>query len=304
MLKPTLAVLGLTTLLYNPLANAGENPLQQSSAKDISAKNITAVTEIKNDDSESKDKIKTYHVYDDIDMISKINIIYEKPRIVIKTVTPVLSSDAGDVSNVQFFNDAVSEVVSQEIDAYKARVQANSNAFKGMKKYSNKLNIDFDSSAIDSGESHTLSIRFNVQGFIAGTQKPYHYHRSFNYDLDNNKVLTLNDLFESNKDYLTVISYLSNQYLSRRLSDKYRVNQGTSPMPQNFKNWNIKPYGLYFTFDESQVAPPVYGAQSVLIPYPALSGLIPSDSPIAGCLKHHKRCIRDNLLTGGFIDEV
>ncbi|MCW5582533.1 MAG: DUF3298 domain-containing protein [Gammaproteobacteria bacterium] len=68
--------------------------------------------------------------------------------------------------------------------------------------------------------------------------------------------------------------------------------------------WNIKPNGLLITFETGKVAPYIYGPQTVLVPYSALMDVIPPESPIADCITHRSRCLSNNLLTGGFIDEA
>jgi hypothetical protein len=133
---------------------------------------------------------------------------------------------------------------------------------------------------------------------------PYHHHFVLNYDLNNNEKINLDDLFSPDADYLPVLSSYTSSVLNRRLRDKQMIADGTAPKPENFKNWNIKPNGLLFTFDEYQVAPYVNGAQTVLVPYSILKKMIDPDSLIANCVTNKKRCSRSNVLTGGFIDEA
>lgn len=290
---------------------AAQIPIPDKTAKEtttseIVAKNSTQETSVNDKEAQSKEKVKIYHVYDDIDLVAKIDFRYEKPKIIIKLVTPYLSSDVNDEANVQAFNEAVAEIVNDEADKFKLRVEENADFQKKLakKNIANKLYIDFDTAAVDSGKNHIISIRFSVLGTITGMAHPYHHHRVLNFDLDNNTILELNDLFTPTKNYYNVLSYYANQTLARRLKDHTMIQRGTAPTAENFQNWNIKPYGLLITFDEAQVAPYAEGDQTVLIPYKKLRDIIPPESPLAACLKHHRRCLTDNLLTGGFIDEI
>lgn len=292
-------------------ANAEQKPIPDKTTKEtttseIVAKNNTQETAVNDKEPQSKEKVKIYHVYDDIDLVAKIDFQYEKPKIVIKLVTPYLSSDVGDEENVLAFNQAVADIVNDEADKFKLRVEENAAFQKKLakKNISNKLFVDFDTAAIDSGKNHIISIRFSIQGTITGMAHPYHHHRVLNFDLDNNTILEMSDLFNTNKNYYTVLSYYANQTLSRRLKDRSMIQRGTAPTAENFQNWNIKPYGLLITFDEAQVAPYTEGDQTVLIPYNKLRDVIAQNSPLAACMKHRRRCLTDNLLTGGFIDEI
>ena len=62
--------------------------------------------------------------------------------------------------------------------------------------------------------------------------------------------------------------------------------------------------GLFFTFDAGQVAPRVFGAQTVMVPYKIMTGLLSRDTVIANCVNRKARCLTSHLLTGGFLDEA
>jgi hypothetical protein len=280
--------------------------IKNTAANEITAQSDSQVTTVKDKEAPNKDKIKVYHVYDDIDLVSKIDFQYPAARLAIKTVSPLLSSDVNDESNVQYFNQAVQDLLTEESDKFKQKVAEYASSQKNLprKSISNKLFIDFDTAAIDSGKNHIVSIRFSVTGYITGMDTPYNYHRVLNFDLDNNQAIEMNELFVPDSNYLAVLSAYCQKSLSRRLSNKDMILQGAAPTEENYKNWNIKPYGLLITFDQGQVAPNIEGAQTVLVSYSKLKSVIASDSPLSACLKHRRRCLVDNLLTGGFIDEI
>lgn len=257
------------------------------------------------DDSTGRDDTKVYHVYDDVELVSTHKIQYDKPRIVVKSVYPQLQSDTIKDS-VETFNQLVIDLAQDKISEFKAQVIANQEAQQNLPAYQrrNDLYLDYDSSFIQSGKNPIISIRFSDQGYIAGMAHPYHHHFVLNYDLNNNEKINLDDLFSPDADYLPVLSSYTSSVLNRRLRDKQMIADGTAPKPENFKNWNIKPNGLLFTFDEYQVAPYVNGAQTVLVPYSILKKMIDPDSLIANCVTNKKRCSRSNVLTGGFIDEA
>lgn len=258
------------------------------------------------DDSTPTKKLQQiFPIYGDVNLLPTTRILYDKPRIITKIVYPKIESVTQD-DNINQFNDAVTELTNGLADEYKKQVADLKDVQASLPKSElhNNLTIDFDSSTINANEAPIISIRFSAQGYIAGNAHPYHTYRVLNYDLDGGERIELTDLFKADSNYLEVLSEYSRSVLSRKLSDKNMINEGTEPKPENFQNWNIKPYGLMITFNEYQVAPYVNGPQTVLIPFSAIKGMLASDTALANCLKHQKRCFRNRLLTGGFIDEA
>jgi hypothetical protein len=246
-----------------------------------------------------------FHIYGDVNLLPTTRISYDKPRVVIKIVYPKIDSETQD-DNIDDFNSVVKDLTDELAADYKKQVADLKDVQASMSKSElhNNLTIDFDSSTVNANEAPIISVRFSAQGYVAGMVHPFHTYRVVNYDLDGGEQLELSDLFKADSNYLEVLSEYSRHVLSRKLADKKMVLEGTEPKPENFKNWNIKPYGLMLTFDEYQVAPYVNGPQTVLIPYSAIKGILAPGTALADCLKHQKRCFRNRLLTGGFIDEA
>src|SRR3990167_2444101 len=251
------------------------------------------------DDMHEKEQI--YHIYEDINMIPTTNFAYSKPKITIKTTTPLLESQSLDI-NVDDFNQHVQQLIKEEVADFKDQVALNQPYQQFGTKQQNNLYIDFDTSVLNIHHHPMISIRFNVQGYVAGTSHPYHRHRVLNYDLSQGKTIELADLFNPTSNYVNLLSDYSSNLLLKRLPDKQKVIEGTGPALENYKNWNINPSGLLITFDESKVAPLAYGSQTVLIPYTLLKPIISVNSPIAACVKYRKKRSQNNILTGGFMD--
>ena len=256
-------------------------------------------------DNDNTDKKQIYHLSGDVNLVPTVKVEYGKPRIVIKEVYPVIESETQD-DNIDNFNQLIDSMLKEDIARFTQEVKDNQSAQATLEKSAikNDLTIDFDTSIVNTGKNPIISIRFTMQTYIAGMAHPAHYHRVLNYDLYNGHQLTLTDLFQPNSDYLTILSDYTKNVLSKRLKDKEMIAVGTAPKEENFKNWNINPHGLLITFDEAKVAPYVYGTQSVLVPYSILKSVMLPKSAISNCLLHRKRCLQNNLLTGGFIDEA
>lgn len=254
-------------------------------------------------DNAKAQTIKAVTLFSDISLYTDQKIQYGKPRIVVKAVIPQLQSES-DNPVVSAFNDEVDEVLQNAVAEFQKRVDTAQTYQASLARSSvkNDLILDYDSSYITSGSVHILSIRFTMQGVVTGMAHPYRYHRVLNFNLDNGDIIELNDLFKTDSNYLSTLSTLATESLTKRAFAKSFIAEGAAPNADNYANWNLKPNGIMITFEEAQVAPYAHGTQSVLIPYSALENVIADDSVIEGCVKHSKKCSRSNLLTGGFID--
>lgn len=256
------------------------------------------------DDDKGLEDNMTFHVYDDVDLVSTLKFEYGKPRIVIKSVYPQLASETSR-EGVDTFNDLSLQIVKDEISQYRSLVKENAAQQNKMDKKSitNNLYIDYNTSYLKPGSDHIISIRFSVQGMISGKKHPFHEYIAFNYNLDKNQKIELADLFLPNSNYLELLSQHVYGVLQKSLRNQYRMS-GAAPRTENYATFNIKPNGILITFNEGQIAPSAFGAQTILVPYSVLREVISPDSSLADCISHPTKCMRHNLLTGGFIDEA
>lgn len=206
------------------------------------------------------------------------------------TISAVYPAITGkDISPAaQKFNHAIDAMVKEEVDQFKKYVKADVPHMKTLPEAvrKNTLTIDYDYYIVKSNKIPVVSIRLNVEGLQAGRAHPYHKYRVLTIDLNNKgKILALNDLFKPGIKYLQAIAKYCKQQLSAKLKDKWMIDQGTVAKPANYKNWNMQSDSLLITFDEYQVAPYVYGAQEVEIPYKKLANILAPNSAAAACLK-------------------
>lgn len=214
------------------------------------------------------------------DMKYVVDLSY--PEITGDTITPAAEK----------FNQAVNTIVNTEVEQFKKYVKADAPHMKMLPEsvQHNTLNIEFNSHVIKANKKTLISIRFNTEGYQAGRAHPYHMHSVLNYDLDNAKVLTLNDLFKPQSNYLKIFATESRQQLKTKIKDDTgmlakEIAEGTAPQPKNYKNWNLQANGILITFEEYQVAPYVYGPQEVVISYDALKKFIAVKGPVVDCVK-------------------
>jgi hypothetical protein len=201
------------------------------------------------------------------EVISETN---SAPLYTLHAETPVLQSS--DDPRVTHFNAAVAALVQEEVAAFKQAAPEALDTPEG-----SSFDLSF---AIISPPGDLVSLQFRITGYSAGAAHPYHYTRTFNYQLSTGQELTLAQLFLPGADYLKVIADYCRAELQQRLGDDFFVD-GADPKPENYQNWNLSSEGLIITFDEYQVAPYAAGPQTVTIPYATLEGVVDPQGPVA-----------------------
>lgn len=153
------------------------------------------------------------------------------------------------------------------------------------------MKVDYDVDIVKPKSGTIVSVRLTFEGMQAGRAHPYHNNRVVNFDLQTGKIISLNDLFKKNSNFLKLFAAYASKTLNQKLKqDNWMVQQGTKADVKNFKNWNLQADSILITFDEYQVAPYVYGAQEVEVPYSELKRVLSAKAPIADCAKDPKSC--------------
>lgn len=135
-------------------------------------------------------------------------------------------------------------------------------------------------------QSNPLYISFvlKVSGFSGGAHG-YETNNSFNYDVENQKVINLSDLFPNDPQYLNYLSLGSRMYLENKFAaeadansdensdpkalEEYAKNMismvesGTEPKEENFSVFTFTPGKVKIYFAQYQVGPYVEGMPEV-----------------------------------------
>lgn len=200
------------------------------------------------------------------------------PNYTITAQTPRLagSNDA----RVKSFNEKVHKLVQGEIQYFRENILAQ------MPVTPITTGSYFDvQHALVFQHADIWAFKFNFTGYADGAAQPYHYSMTVNYDLEQDRKLSLDDLFLPDSNYLQAISSYSIAELSKRGIGFYGgFEKGAEPSADNYRNWNITQNGLMITFDEYQVAPYTAGAQIVTIPYSELNPIIKKQGALASLL--------------------
>ncbi len=197
----------------------------------------------------------------------------QSPAYKITVQTPALTGSTDP--RVVAFNDRVTGLIKDEIAGFMKFVPE-------MRVSSASPGSYFDIRyKLLSPPGNVFSLKFEMEGYIAGAAHPEHTSRSINYDLEEGRELALSDLFLPDSKYLETLSKYCVAELTKRQVGDGTFAHGADPTPDNYRNWNIAPDGLLITFDEYQVAAYAYGPQIVIVPYSVLKSMINPGGPLA-----------------------
>jgi hypothetical protein len=252
--------------------NQEEFPFLQSGCLDLEPSSIalvnprTLAAKIGNEillfERDSSISVNGITVFTDFVSDSNIRPLYEMHAQVPRLDHP----DAGN------FNKIVRSIVDLEMSNFKKNFD-DWNIPTEMANRSSFMWIGYDVPLLTP---EIISIRYQVDYYMAGAAHPNHYFKVLNYDLSKDKEILFTDLFRNPKAALIFLSKSSKVSLSK--PDFPLFEEGLLPKPENFKNWNLTKDHLRLSFDPYDVAPYAAGAQEVLIPYTDIRDLIKQDT--------------------------
>ncbi|MCC6802071.1 MAG: DUF3298 and DUF4163 domain-containing protein [Anaerolineae bacterium] len=104
--------------------------------------------------------------------------------------------------------------------------------------------------------------------------------QTYTFDLANQNVIHLDDLFTNTGDALALIAPLVTDDLTEKLGDMLDAGwlaQGSGTDPQNYQTFSLTPDSIIFYFQQYQVAAYAAGIQQVTIPLSALGSVLAPD---------------------------
>lgn len=183
---------------------------------------------------------------------------------------------------LQTLNQEIIKQINKTVKQFKANIEKNQKPIADLplNEDSNTLTITYK---IVSHSSHVISLLFTIDTFFYGAAHPNSSFIAINFALSPPHLLTLKNLFKHNADYLTKFEKYARPVLTKQLNKDANAApgeqiepypEGLKPVPSNYAIWNIAPEGLLLTFPAYQVAPYVFGAQHVVIPYSDLKSML------------------------------
>ncbi len=123
-----------------------------------------------------------------------------------------------------------------------------------------------------------ISFKFTISDYTGGAH-PNTFYSTLALDLEQNRMLTLDDLFQPGGDPLATIAPLVMADLERQLTEMGAlegnwIEDGTGMNAANYQAWAIDANSLYFFFSPYQIAAYAVGGFTVQIPLTDLSGIL------------------------------
>ncbi len=204
--------------------------------------------------------------------VIQLNDSNDDDRYILSAAYPAIQNQDAAVN----FNTAIEKIAQDEVQTF--RIEAAVAAESAEEGTGSMLQIDY---AVVFNQHGLFSMYLHKVSIIEGWQRPGEVNIPFNYDLKNNRSLTLADLFNEKAEYLAFLSEYCTADLKTRFKEVLNTEQGLAPTVENFTNWNLTPGGIEFTFNNFQLGlNNATGDQSVLVPYSALKSLIQSNGPL------------------------
>lgn len=169
------------------------------------------------------------------------------------------------------FNYESSRLVKTEVEYFRRSIEA----IPPGRPHS--ITITYKTGVVDS---RVISVAFAVNE-SSGEGRPALYTQMLNYDLKEQRILELSDLFRPNSNYLRSISDYCIRTLRNKVSDYEALRRGAEPSETNYLGWVITRTGIQITFDNYQVASSAEGPQTVLVPYSILKPYVRPGSAIS-----------------------
>jgi hypothetical protein len=188
---------------------------------------------------------------------------------------PVSSGHVNSAS----FNNLVTKLFSQPIDEFVAQ---SIDDYKEYKNEADKLEESaFGFELIGTArvlKDKYVSLIISKGYYVFYTAHPAHIMNTLLYDLDNQKVLELSDVFMDTNKALSYISVQSREQVINNLNETGNPDSldesGLEPQEANFSRYTIDENGMTFIFNEYQVAPYSAGPQDAVLTWQELRPLL------------------------------
>jgi hypothetical protein len=175
----------------------------------------------------------------------------------------------------EFVTSGIADFKREANDNYQARLETAGDDFRNEFENGGAYTYEIKTEIIQSNDTY-ISFLIHINGFSGGAHG-YATTSSFNYNVKNKSEITLAQLFPDDQNYLKAISNESRRQLEPKLAQageqktldentKSMMLDGTDPKNEmNFQVFTFTKDTVTIYFGQYQVAPYVYGEQSVEI---------------------------------------
>jgi Protein of unknown function (DUF3298) len=223
----------------------------------------------------------------------KNETIYERnnlPRYNIRINYPQILAPA--TNGEKNFNHLVKATAIEKAEEFKKTLSEldTNNLPQSVKANGSSITVTYDLYTITP--SNIISLRYLTNSYVVGSAHGSNIYNSINYDISHNKPLALHNLFKPDSNYLNLFSSIATSKIKGKLAKHSNgqlsfFKEGLSPTTKNYEVWNLTPSGFKLTFNESQVAPYVFGPQEIVVAYSRLASYYAPGTLLSNCSKYN-----------------
>ncbi len=180
------------------------------------------------------------------------------------------------ISGQEKFNAEVETIIQADLAEFKKISLENDQAMKDTdpKGYAEFPREYYYEVTYTKGEidENVVSVVLNIQNYTGGAHGA-HYFRSINWDVKNNREITLKELYPNQPNYLQTISATAKADLKAQIKNRLSgvedggwIDDGAAPTEENFSVFLVNKESITFYFPEYQVAAYALGDFQVTIP--------------------------------------
>lgn len=180
-------------------------------------------------------------------------------------------------------NSSIQTLVNDQVVEFKKGITINPVLPTSMQEVKNELVIE---STVIRADNSIVSVLFSVMQAYPGMAHPNNYNLTFNYDVENNTVLSISSLFKPDSDYVQELSNQTKKIILGKPEMKDNpnaadfVDEGASVDEANFSLFTLSDTTLTIVFNPATVAPDYAGTIEAPIPYKNLSGILNPEVPL------------------------
>lgn len=201
----------------------------------------------------------------------------ETDALSVNVVYPIIPGNTPEIARA---NATIRENINKRIQSFEQDAKESASLGIGLPQEV-KSTVTGSPSTEERNERY-VALFMGMEWYLRGAAHPSHSIDTYIFDYEKGTLVSLSDLFISGSPYLERLSVLSKDDLMQQSAqgdmgyryDENMVNEGTSPLKENFARVLPIYDGLIIYFNEYQVAPYAAGPQQVVIPYSKLKDII------------------------------
>lgn len=208
---------------------------------------------------------------------SIVEITKEDP---VKTYTIVAKYHVLSSKRYKNSTNIFNELVKSKVDSVINNFQQNLNSLENTQAYFSQPATLKMHTQLHQLSSKTVSLSINTTEQFSGEASSRSFIHTINYDLQNNKEISLSDIFKPGSSYLSYLTTYTKEEINSQL-EKLKQAEGSEALPvsieekeEQFRNFLLTPTGVIIILEFSDPAYKLPEAFRIDIPYNKLKAVL------------------------------